>query len=168
MPVSSCVERTRRKTFKPDVHLFRFPRNIGFLPHQDQFFSHSARQQRSFDVHLKIPGKGGRPERIRGTQWHRVYSRHRAGTDGRLQGPDAAGTTATRRESRGAGTDRTRLLSATVYITDMSRKPILNEVWDAWIGPDHWPQRACVEAGLGGDTLVEIVAIAAKQVAHRE
>ncbi len=61
-----------------------------------------------------------------------------------------------------AGTDRTRLLSATVYITDMSRKPILNEVWDTWIGPDHWPQRACVEVGLEGDTLVEIVAIAAK------
>ena len=62
-----------------------------------------------------------------------------------------------------AGTDRTRLLSATVYITDMSRKPILNEVWDAWIGPDHWPQRACVAVGLEGDTLVEIVAVAAKQ-----
>ena len=61
-----------------------------------------------------------------------------------------------------AGTDRTRLLSATVYITDMSKKPILNDVWDAWIGPDHWPQRACVEARLEGDTLVEIVAIAAK------
>ncbi|MDE3260190.1 MAG: RidA family protein [Gemmatimonadota bacterium] len=61
-----------------------------------------------------------------------------------------------------AGTDKTRLLSATVYITDMSKKPILNEVWDAWIGPDHWPQRACVEVGLEGDTLVEIVAIAAK------
>ena len=62
----------------------------------------------------------------------------------------------------GAGTDRTRLLSATVYITDMSRKPILNEVWDAWIGSDHWPQRACVEVKLEGDTLVEIVATAAK------
>lgn len=61
-----------------------------------------------------------------------------------------------------AGTDRTRLLSATVYITDMSKKPILNAVWDSWIGPDHWPQRACVEVGLEGDTLVEIVAIAAK------
>lgn len=67
-----------------------------------------------------------------------------------------------------AGTDRTRLLSATVYITDMSRKPILNEVWDAWIGPDHWPQRACVEVGLEGDTLVEIVAIAAKPEETRE
>lgn len=63
-----------------------------------------------------------------------------------------------------AGTDRTRLLSATVYITDMSQKPTLNEVWDDWIGPDHWPQRACVEVGLEGDTLVEIVAIAAKLV----
>ena len=61
-----------------------------------------------------------------------------------------------------AGTDRTRLLSVTVYITDMSRKPILNEVWDVWIGPDHWPQRACVEVKLEGDTLVEIVAIVAK------
>lgn len=67
-----------------------------------------------------------------------------------------------------AGTDRTRLLSATVYITDMSGKPNLNEVWDAWIGPDHWPQRACVEVGLEGDTLVEIVAIAAKQEQTRE
>ena len=66
-----------------------------------------------------------------------------------------------------AGTDRTRLLSATVYITDISKKPILNEVWDDWIGPDHWPQRACVEVGLEGDTLVEIVAIAAKQVVHQ-
>ena len=61
-----------------------------------------------------------------------------------------------------AGTDRTRLLSATVYITDMARKPVLNEVWDAWIGPDNWPQRACVEVGLEGNTLVEIIAVAAK------
>ncbi len=67
-----------------------------------------------------------------------------------------------------AGTDRTRLLSATVYITDMSGKSILNEVWDGWIGPDHWPQRACVEVGLEGDTLVEIVAIAARQEEHPE
>lgn len=61
-----------------------------------------------------------------------------------------------------AGTDKTSLLSVTIYITDMSRKPILNEIWDAWIGPYNWPQRACVEAKLEGNTLVEIVAIAAK------
>ena len=61
-----------------------------------------------------------------------------------------------------AGTHKSRLLSVTVYITDMSHKPILNEIWDAWIGPDNWPQRACIEVGLEGDTLVEIVALAAK------
>ena len=61
-----------------------------------------------------------------------------------------------------AGTDKTRLLSVTVYLTDISSKPILNRVWDAWIGLDNWPQRACIEAKLEGDTLVEIVATAAK------
>ncbi|MYC15891.1 MAG: RidA family protein [Gemmatimonadetes bacterium] len=61
-----------------------------------------------------------------------------------------------------AGTDKTCLLSVTIYITDMSKKPILNEIWDAWIGPNNWPQRACVEAKLEGNTLVEMVAIAAK------
>ena len=61
-----------------------------------------------------------------------------------------------------AGTDKSCLLSVTIYITDMSKKPVLNGVWDAWIGPDNWPQRACVEVKLEGDTLVEMVAIAAK------
>ena len=61
-----------------------------------------------------------------------------------------------------AGTDKTRLLSVTIYITDMSKKPILNAVWDAWIGPYNWPQRACVEVKLEGDTLVEMVVIVAK------
>ena len=61
-----------------------------------------------------------------------------------------------------AGSSKDRLLSVTVYLTDISKKPILNSVWDSWIGPDNWPQRACVEAKLEGKTLVEIVAIAAK------
>ncbi len=61
-----------------------------------------------------------------------------------------------------AGTDKSCLLSVTIYITDMSKKPVLNAVWDAWIGSDNWPQRACVEVELEGDTLVEMVVIAAK------
>ena len=61
-----------------------------------------------------------------------------------------------------AGTDRSRLLSVTIYLTDISKKPVLNQVWDAWIGTENWPQRACVEAKLEGDTQVEIVAMAAK------
>ena len=61
------------------------------------------------------------------------------------------------------GTDRTRLLSVTVYVADMADKDAMDAVWCDWIGDDpaHWPQRACVQAGLHGTTLVEIVALAA-------
>ena len=59
-----------------------------------------------------------------------------------------------------AGSDKTRLLSATVYITDMARKAEMNEAWLAWIDPRHAPQRACVGVALEGDDLVEVVAVA--------
>ena len=61
------------------------------------------------------------------------------------------------------GTDRTRLLSATVYLPSIALKQEMDRAWCAWIGDDpaHWPQRACVEAGLAGDTLVEIAVLAA-------
>tara|TARA_B100000686_G_scaffold320461_1_gene372141 strand:- start:1443 stop:1793 length:351 start_codon:yes stop_codon:yes gene_type:complete len=60
------------------------------------------------------------------------------------------------------GTDKTRLVNATVYITRMQDKAEIDRAWCAWIGDDpaHWPQRACVETGLAGDNLVEIVVIA--------
>ena len=61
-----------------------------------------------------------------------------------------------------AGVDRSRLLSVTVYLADLADKPVLNQVWDRWIGPADWPQRACVGVELEGGTLVEIVALAAK------
>ena len=32
-----------------------------------------------------------------------------------------------------AGTDKSKLLSATVYVADMSQKPMMNEVWQAWL-----------------------------------
>jgi enamine deaminase RidA (YjgF/YER057c/UK114 family) len=62
-----------------------------------------------------------------------------------------------------AGSDKSRLLSATVYLTDITRKAELDEVWNAWIGPDNWPQRACVQVGLGPHVLVEIAVIAARR-----
>jgi enamine deaminase RidA (YjgF/YER057c/UK114 family) len=61
-----------------------------------------------------------------------------------------------------AGSDRTRILSATVYLTDIGNKAQMDAVWNEWIGPEHWPQRACVQAGLAADTLVEITLIAAR------
>lgn len=60
-----------------------------------------------------------------------------------------------------AGSDKRRILSATVYIADMSRKAEMNEAWLAWVDPDHAPQRACIGVTLEGDDLVEIVACAA-------
>ena len=61
------------------------------------------------------------------------------------------------------GTDRTRLLNVTVYIGNMQLKDEMERAWLEWIGdnPDHWPQRACVEARLKGLTQVEFVAVAA-------
>lgn len=61
------------------------------------------------------------------------------------------------------GTSRERLLNTTVYVTDIGLKDEMERAWLEWIGndPAHWPQRACVEAGLKGATLVEIVVIAA-------
>ena len=62
-----------------------------------------------------------------------------------------------------AGSDRTRLLSAQVFLADLADKPAMDAEWNRWIGPDpeHWPQRACVGAELERGTLVEIVLLAA-------
>lgn len=60
-----------------------------------------------------------------------------------------------------AGTNKSKLLSATVYIADMARKAEMNEAWMAWVDKDNPPQRACIGATLDGDDLIEIVAIAA-------
>jgi enamine deaminase RidA (YjgF/YER057c/UK114 family) len=60
-------------------------------------------------------------------------------------------------------TDKTRLINVTVYLAKMHDKAEMDRAWVAWMGDDpaHWPQRACVESGLAGYNLVEIVVIAA-------
>jgi enamine deaminase RidA (YjgF/YER057c/UK114 family) len=61
------------------------------------------------------------------------------------------------------GTNKSNLLSATVYISDMEQKGAMNEAWLDWIDPKNPPTRACVEVELGSPTtLVEIVVTAAK------
>jgi enamine deaminase RidA (YjgF/YER057c/UK114 family) len=61
-----------------------------------------------------------------------------------------------------AGSDRSRLLSATVYVSDMAHKAEMDAVWCQWLGSGgEWPQRACVQAGLAPGTLVEITVVAA-------
>ncbi|MEJ0069093.1 MAG: Rid family hydrolase [Pseudomonadota bacterium] len=56
-----------------------------------------------------------------------------------------------------AGSDKSKLLSATVYITDMAHKP--RWTWPGAPGsiPTNAPQRACVAVALEGRDLVEIV-----------
>lgn len=62
-----------------------------------------------------------------------------------------------------AGSDKTKLISVQIFLSDMSKKEGMDSVWNDWIGAEwqNWPQRACVGAPLAGDTLVEIVVTAA-------
>jgi enamine deaminase RidA (YjgF/YER057c/UK114 family) len=63
-----------------------------------------------------------------------------------------------------AGTDKSRLLSATVYLSDMRYFDEMNAAWDAWVDKANLPARATVEARLAApQILVEIVVTAALQ-----
>jgi enamine deaminase RidA (YjgF/YER057c/UK114 family) len=61
-----------------------------------------------------------------------------------------------------AGTDKSRILSAIVYVADMKQKPEMNRAWEEWADVENPPMRACVGATLEGASLVEIVLTAAK------
>ena len=47
-----------------------------------------------------------------------------------------------------AGSDKAKLIEATIWLSDMSTFDEMNAVWDAWIAPGRPPTRACVEARL--------------------
>jgi enamine deaminase RidA (YjgF/YER057c/UK114 family) len=49
-----------------------------------------------------------------------------------------------------AGTDKSKLLSATIWLSDIRTVDEMNKVWDAWVTPGHTPARACIEALLQG------------------
>ena len=62
-----------------------------------------------------------------------------------------------------AGTDKSKLLSANIWVTDMANFAEMNSVWDAWVTPGHTPARATVEAQLAApDYKVEIMVVAAR------
>ena len=62
-----------------------------------------------------------------------------------------------------AGSDRTKILSATIYLSDMASFAEMNAVWDAWVAPGAAPARATVEAKLAAPAYaVEIACIAAR------
>jgi enamine deaminase RidA (YjgF/YER057c/UK114 family) len=47
-----------------------------------------------------------------------------------------------------AGSDKTRILSATIYLADIGTFAQMNFAWDAWVPYGHTPVRATVEAKL--------------------
>ncbi len=61
-----------------------------------------------------------------------------------------------------AGSDKTKILSATIYLSDIATFPQMNAVWDTWVVQGHTPARATVEAKLAApEYTVEIAVIAA-------
>lgn len=61
------------------------------------------------------------------------------------------------------GSNKSKLLSATIYITDMGRKEQMNAAWLAWIEAEYLPARTTVGVSdLGQGVQVEIMVTAAK------
>ena len=62
-----------------------------------------------------------------------------------------------------AGTSKSNLLSANLWIKDMAMFRDMNSVWNEWVDPQNPPARACVRADLARpEVLVEIMVVAAK------
>lgn len=47
-----------------------------------------------------------------------------------------------------SGSDKSRLLMATIYLSDMADYAAMNEAWDAWLPAGAAPTRACIQARL--------------------
>ena len=55
------------------------------------------------------------------------------------------------------GSDKSKILEATIYLTDLANYDALNRAWDAWVPAGHAPARACVKADIANpNLLVEI------------
>ncbi|MGE0746201.1 MAG: RidA family protein [Rhodospirillales bacterium] len=63
----------------------------------------------------------------------------------------------------GVGSNKSKLLTVTIYLSNIGNFAAMNEVWDAWVDKANAPARATVEAKLARpDLLIEMMAIAAK------
>ena len=62
-----------------------------------------------------------------------------------------------------AGSDKTKILSANIWITDMADFNEMNAVWDGWVSPGNTPARATVQAKLAAPGYkVEIMVVAGR------
>lgn len=63
---------------------------------------------------------------------------------------------------REAGSDKSKLLWAQIFLPDMKDFPAMNAVWEKWVAPGETPARATVEAKLANPAYkIEIMCIAA-------
>jgi enamine deaminase RidA (YjgF/YER057c/UK114 family) len=61
-----------------------------------------------------------------------------------------------------AGSNKTRILSAQIWLADIGTFAEMNAVWDAWVPQGHTPARATGESKLATpDYLVEVIVVAA-------
>ena len=61
------------------------------------------------------------------------------------------------------GSDKSKILSTQIWITDFDNFSAMNEVWNAWLDPENMPVRACVHSQLARpEFLIEIMIVAAK------
>jgi len=61
------------------------------------------------------------------------------------------------------GTDKSKLLMATIWLADIRYYDEMNSVWDKWVTPGQTPARACIEARLAQPKyLLEIRVVAAR------
>jgi enamine deaminase RidA (YjgF/YER057c/UK114 family) len=63
---------------------------------------------------------------------------------------------------KAAGSDKSKILTATVYLADIDRKDDMNEAWMAWVDRENLPARAAIGVNLTPGTLVEIMVCAAR------
>jgi enamine deaminase RidA (YjgF/YER057c/UK114 family) len=62
-----------------------------------------------------------------------------------------------------AGTDKSKLLAANIWLADIATFDEMNQVWDAWVAPGNPPARACVQSTLASPQYtVEIMVTAAR------
>ena len=60
-----------------------------------------------------------------------------------------------------AGSDKSKILSATIYLPEMADFAAMNAVWEKWVVPGQTPARATVEAKLAApEYRIEIQVIA--------
>jgi enamine deaminase RidA (YjgF/YER057c/UK114 family) len=61
-----------------------------------------------------------------------------------------------------AGSDKSRLLSVTIYLSDIRHIDAFNAIWDAWVPEGCAPSRACVQATMANPGYkVELAVVAA-------